>query len=185
MVASNGGSDHSPSRARFLSCCWNDIRESRRSRYSVLGTTHSSSKMDRRRSRQMAVGDPDSYNQLLDRITAATPSAAAAVRNTRREIPVVVLGSPCPTTLVEGRLLLTRDLDRREPMPAVSAPRDGPRRRLAADGLLWKAEQDDSLRCTARANDHAARNNPPGSSYVIPLALASPKRRRVARVSSS
>ena len=28
---------------------------------------------------------------LLDRITAATPSAAAAVRNTQREIPVVVL----------------------------------------------------------------------------------------------
>jgi deazaflavin-dependent oxidoreductase (nitroreductase family) len=28
---------------------------------------------------------------LLDRITAATPSAAAAIRNTEREIPVVVL----------------------------------------------------------------------------------------------
>jgi deazaflavin-dependent oxidoreductase (nitroreductase family) len=94
--------------------------------------------------------------------------------------------SPCPTTLVEGRLLLTRDLDRREPMPAVSAPRDGQRRRLGADGfLLWKGEQDDSLRCTARANDHAARNYPPGSSCLRPLALASPKRRRVARVSSS
>jgi hypothetical protein len=63
-------------------------------------------------------------------------------------------------------------------MPAVSAPGDGSRRRLAADGyLVWKGEQDDSLRCTARANDHAARNYPSGSSYVRPLALASPKRR--------
>ncbi|HEX4865065.1 MAG TPA: nitroreductase/quinone reductase family protein, partial [Acidimicrobiales bacterium] len=33
----------------------------------------------------------DERRRLLDRIMAATPSAAAAVRNTEREIPVVVL----------------------------------------------------------------------------------------------
>lgn len=38
---------------------------------------------------RVAVGDE--RRLLLDRITAATPSAAAAVRTTKREIPVVVL----------------------------------------------------------------------------------------------
>jgi deazaflavin-dependent oxidoreductase (nitroreductase family) len=38
---------------------------------------------------RVAVGNE--RTRLLDRITAATPSAAAAVRGTQREIPVVVL----------------------------------------------------------------------------------------------
>jgi deazaflavin-dependent oxidoreductase (nitroreductase family) len=37
------------------------------------------------------VAVPDERRLLLGRIMAATPSAAAAVRNTQREIPVVVL----------------------------------------------------------------------------------------------
>ena len=46
-----------------------------------------------------------------------------------------------PTNLVEGLLLLTRDLEGRQAMPPVSAPGDGAPHDLGGAGILiWKRE---------------------------------------------
>lgn len=84
---------------------------------------------------------------------------------------------------VEGRLLLGRDLLRRQAVPAISTPCDWTRRGFAAGRfLLRKREQDDAPRGTARANDHAARNYPLLPRDVRLTALASSDRRCMPRV---
>lgn len=89
----------------------------------------------------------------------------------------------CRSCSVEGRLLLSCDLLGRQAVPAVSAPCDGTRYGFVSGRfLLWKREQDDPPRCTARANDHAARNYPLSPRGVRLSALASSGRRWMPRV---